>query len=218
MSYIWEEYDKDIYFYVPRDKQSYYQEVWKREGKFVPVNLYNRFMDVFFNNNDVLDDNRIKCDDKFQDIVNITVHLLAQQDRLRGLSLEDIKMSVVFLDINNGLYGDYVKKIVGSLKYRELYIVLKSLVKASDSFNRECLFDETLRLVFGKVNIYKENSTGKTIVYIEKIRNTYREQVFDLISILFADFNLILECFWANEHFGVIDIDSTMRIDRLCVY
>lgn len=218
MSYIWEEYNKELYYYVPRDKQSYYQEVWKREGKFVAVNLYNRFMDIFFQNDDFMNEKRICQDNRFKDIVNVSIHILSQLDRFRGVTLEDIKMSLVFDDIMNGLYGERIKILVDMLEYRELYIVLKELVKNYDSNNRECLFDETLRLIFGKVNIYKERSSDTTIVYIETIRNEYREYVFELICTLFSDINLSIECFWANEHFGIIDMDSTMKIDRLCVY
>jgi hypothetical protein len=218
MSYIWEEYDKELYYYVPKFKQSYYQEVWKREGKFVPVNLYNRFMDVFYRNEDRENEKRIRQDNKFKDIVNVSVHLLSQMDRLRGISLEDIKMSLVFDDITNDLYGEEIREIVHVLEYRELYIILKELVKSIDTQNKECVFDETLKLIFGKVNIYKEKSTDKTIVYIESIRSEYRERVFKLVCLLFADIALSLECFWANEHFGVIGAYSTMRIDRLHIY
>ena len=225
MAYIWQNYKKENYYYIPQTKQSYYEEVWKKTEKYIPVNIFNRFIDIFYPEtvtNDHSDlrkmELRYKKDDKFENIVNLILHQLAIWDRCRGLTLEDMIMSLIYDDICNGLYGENLKRRVELLKFDDLYIILKELAKSSLEKNVEVLLDEVLHLLFGKVFIYKEKSTGKTLIYIEKIRNDYRENLFATIVYLFADMELKIECFWANEHFGIIGNDSTMHIGKIRIY
>lgn len=225
MSYIWEEYSPENYFYIPEKKSSYYEEVWRKNGKNIPVNVFNRFGEIFYASTICEDrsflyevNKRYKNDDRFKEITNLIIHQMALFDRLAGITLEDIKMALVYDDIISGLYGDLVCDVVDSLQFEDLYIILKELVKNIDGKQSEVVFDEILHLLFGKVIFYKENSTEKTMIYIEKTGNEYRKKLYELVNYLFADMGLEIEVFWANEHFGIIGVDSTMKIDKLCVY
>lgn len=234
MSYIWENYDKKNYYYIPKNNVSNYQEVWSyNDSKIVPVNVYNRFMDVFYPKEFVINkdlnqkeirqrlrqlEQRYKNDEKIKDIVNIIIHQLAMWDRFAGVTLEDIEMSLLYDDIKNGLYGKYLMDEIDSLKKEDLYFILKELVRSNSLKNKKTLFDEVLYLLFGKVIFYKKNMDNKIIVYIEQFRNEYREKVFNIAKYLFADMQLEIEVFWANEHFGIIGNESTMHIDRINIY
>lgn len=234
MSYIWENYDKKNYYYIPKNNVSNYQEVWSyNDSKLVPVNIYNRFMDVFYPKEFVINkdlnqkeirqrlrqiEQRYKNDEKIKDIVNIIIHQLAMWDRFVGVTLEDIEMSLLYDDIKNGLYGKRLMDEIDSLKKEDLYFILKELVKSNSLKNKKTLFDEVLYLLFGKVIFYKKNMDNKIIVYIEQFRNEYREKVFNIAKYLFADMQLEIEVFWANEHFGIIGNESTMHIDRINIY
>ena len=128
MAYIWEKYNKDNYYYIPEDRQSYYQEVWRKDGKYVPVNVYNRFFDLFYpiclsDEPELVKkaEERYKKNDKFKDIVNLIIHQLASWDRLKGMTLEDIKMSLVYDSIKEGLYGDRLKDEIDNLAFEDLY-------------------------------------------------------------------------------------------------
>lgn len=223
MAYIWEDYDKENYYYIPNKNISSYQEVWEN-NKRIPVNIYNRFMDVFYPEElgEKCDLRQIeksyKSDDKIKDIVNIIIHKLAMMDRFLGVTLEDVKMSLLYDDIKSGLYGNSLADEIDILETDDLYIVLKECVKRNSLKNRETLFDEVLHLLFGKVIFYKRNMDNKIIVYIEKLRNEYREKLFEIVKYLFADMQLEIEVFWANEHFGIIGNDSTMHIDSINIY
>lgn len=234
MSYIWENYDKKNYYYIPKNNVSNYQEVWSyNDSKIVPVNVYNRFMDVFYPKEFVINkdlnqkeirqrlrqlEQRYKNDEKIKDIVNIIIHQLAMWDRFAGVTLEDIEMSLLYDDIKNGLYGKHLMDEIDSLKKEDLYFILKELVRSNSLKNKKTLFDEVLHLLFGKVIFYKKNMDNKIIVYIEQFRNEYREKVFNIAKYLFADMQLEIEVFWANEHFGIIGNESTMHIDRINIY
>ena len=161
---------------------------------------------------------RYKDNDKFKDIFNVFLHQLARWDRLKGITFEDIEMSIIYEDIKEGLYGNKLKSEIDKLLFDDMYIILKELVKRSTGKNREVLFDEILHLLFGKVIFYKEKSTGKTLIYIELLRNQYRENLCEIVVYLFADMELEIEIFWANEHFGIIGNKSTMRIDNIHIY
>ena len=73
-------------------------------------------------------------------------------------------------------------------------------------------------MLFGKVIIYHESSSDKTMVYIEKIRTDYAEKLYRLCELLFADMDLSIEVFWATEHFGIIGNPSTMKINSMRIY
>ena len=159
MSYIWENYDKENYYYIPKNNVSNYQEVWSyNDRKMVPVNVYNRFMDVFYPKEFVINsdlnqkeirqrlrqiEQRYKNDEKIKDIVNIIIHQLAMWDRLAGVTLEDIEMSLLYDDIKNGLYGKCLMDEIDSLKKEDLYFILKELVKSNSLKNKKTLFDES---------------------------------------------------------------------------
>lgn len=225
MAYIWQNYKKDNYYYIPKKKQSYYEEIWKKTEKYIPVNIFNRFTDIFFPVSVENDPNglremelRYKKDSKFKNIVNLVLHQLTIWDRCKGITLEDVIMSLLYDDICNGMYGENVRKGITLLEFDDLYIILKELTKHSMEKNIKVLLDETLHLLFGKVFIYKEKSTGNTMIYIEQIRNKYREHLYNMVIYLFADMELKIECFWANEHFGIIGNDSTMHIGKIRIY
>lgn len=225
MAYVWEKYNTDNYYYIPKYKQSYYEEIWRNNGRYVPVNIYNRFSDIFypieFSDNQAMlreAERRYKDDDKFKDITNIIMHQLALWDRLEGITLEDIEMSLLYDDIREGLYGNKIKNEIERLEFDDLYIILKELVKSKMEKNSKVLLDEVLHLLFGKVIFYRENSTGKTLIYIEQIRNEYRERLYEIAIYLFSDMELEIESFWANEHFGLIGNESTTKIGKIRIY
>lgn len=225
MSYIWENYSEENYYFVQNKNQSYYEEVWKKYGNDIPVNLYRRFTELFFpaklcGNVEIFKRlaYRYKNDGRFQDIVNVFLHQLCYFDRLRGITSEDLEMALVYDEISRGLYGVDTIDAVRSLKFDDLYIILKELVKLSRSKQRENLFGEALHLLFGKVIIYYDHSSDKTLVYIEQIRNAYREKLYQLAVFLFADLDIQQEIYWANEHFGIIENNSTMVIGKIKIY
>ena len=106
---------------------------------------------------------------KFKNIVNLVLHQLTIWDRCKGITLEDVIMSLLYDDICNGMYGENVRKGITLLEFDDLYIILKELTKHSMEKNIKVLLDETLHLLFGKVFIYKEKSTGNTMINIENI-------------------------------------------------
>lgn len=223
MAYIWQNYNKENYYYISGENASSYQEVWE-DNRELPVNIYNRFIDIFYPEElDQKDyfgkmEQKYINDEKTKDIVNIIIHQLAIWDRLSGITLEDIKMALLYDDIKTGLYGKNFMSMIDDLKKEDLYIILKGLVKSNSLSNRETLFDEILHLLFGKVILYKKSMNNIIIVYIEKLRNSYREEIFNIVKYLFADMQLEIEVFWGNEHFGVIGNNSTMHIDRINIY
>lgn len=225
MGYIWEEYKEDNFYYFPQGRQSYYLEVWRKNGKRIPINPYYRFTEVFFPLLLGDDGEKMKCiKDRYQrkpifeEIFNLITHQLAILDRLNALSLEDIKMSLLIDEILSNQYGEEVKLMISGLQFDDLYIILKELVKWRETGEREILFDEVLQLLFQKVIIYKENTEGKILVYIEEIRNDYKEKLVNLVLFLFADMELMIEVFFANEHFGIIGNDSTMKVGKISCY
>lgn len=223
MAYIWQNYSVENYYYIPKCKQSYYEEIWRTCEKHIPVNIFNRFNDIFYPEEliekpEILGEieKKYKFDDKYRDIVNLIIHQLIYFDRLRGVTLDDIKMSLIYDEINDLLWGENISDMVSRLEFGDLFIVLYEFVKKQTSM--VTLYDEVLHMLFGKVIVYKEKSSDITIVYIERIRNSYRENLYSIVEFLFADLELDLEVIWANEHFGVIGNLSTMKIDKLSIY
>lgn len=223
MSYIWEDYNSKNYYYMPDGKQSYYEEIWKKCKKNIPVNIYNRFQDVFFpealikEKSKIIElNNKYKHDKKYRDVVNLILHQLVFFDRIRGITLDEIKMAILYDEINQGYFGNELKDYISELKFCDLYVVLKEYIKSLES--TYTVFDEVLKLLFGKIFIYNERYTQKIMICIEKVRTEYNEKLFFILKFLFANMRLNIEVFWKNEHFGIIDNEETMRIDNLAIY
>ena len=223
MAYIWNDYRKDKYYSIASSKASSYVEVWDSSTQYPSVNIHNRLTDVFYPEKlmSEVELNEIKQlyreNLRLQDFFNIVFHHLAQADRMRGITKEDVLMQLLRKDIEEGRYGVFIQENIGQLLDEHQYIIMKMLLQYQKDEEKRIVFDEVLHLIFGKVLIYKEQSSGKTYVYVEQLRTKYNELLFEIIKYLFMDMKLVMENYWANEHFGIIGVDTTMKIDRFTI-
>ena len=66
--------------------------------------------------------------------------------------------------------------------------------------------------------IYKEKKQkNKIIIYINREKSKENTTKLKILELLFLEFGLELKVFWEN-HFGVVNVDETVKIDEIAVF
>ena len=66
--------------------------------------------------------------------------------------------------------------------------------------------------------IYRQKSEkNKIIVYINKPKNKVNIAKIKTLELLFLELEIELKVFWEN-HFGVLNVDETAKIDEIAVF
>ena len=143
--YIWTDYRTDIYYDIgvseslPWLEMSPYLEVQHREENNVTVNYIPRFSQIFMEIlKQALDKPELREDVK--KIANVIMHLLAQADRITGVSVEALREDILEIHIERGYYGDDIRKGYGVLSNKEKRCILHFLRLHIDAEGRRLYF------------------------------------------------------------------------------
>lgn len=219
MAYIWSDYDPKIKYRIDFGRISPYLEVWEREGNTVYVNVFYRLCEFLFPQEVAGDRKRFaelmeryEEDPRWQEIANLLMHWIAQADRQKGLSLQELVMWRVQEDILAGRYGDWLKEQFFGITEGQKDILLWYLAEYSQKRQRVVVYGSVLHRIFHTVRLYYEKSTGIVHLYIGQEQNEENAKLLAIIDYLFRDREIKVQVMWRGEHFGVIGVDETMRI------
>lgn len=222
MAYIWNEYDDKKRFIVSENSVSPYLEVWNTKSDVVPVNIYIRLMDYLVPlgcSEEYEKDLILKYinNKKYADIANVLMHYVAMSDLKTGYTVMDILAKILEKDILEGKYGDDIicqyNLLTFSMKEKIKFFLAKYIFQKE----RECQIDAALRNQFERMNLYYEKSSGKIYVYIDEHCTSENKSYVDLCIFFFKDIFTDLEVLWAGKHFGVINVQETMLIDKIAM-
>lgn len=225
MAYVWKNYSTQKKFKITSTSISPYIEVWDAEQDIIFVNIYLRLYDILvpFEDNQSAEEKvntlleLYEEDKRYQDIVNILIHSIAQQDLCKGLTFQDVVAHILYKRIYNEWYGKEIRDKFNSLKEDHKRIIVRYLAKYEISHEREIQLDAVTKAIFKEINIYFEKSTGILHFYINEEKNSYNTKLFELICYFFKDIDVKVEVLWKYEHFGIIDVDETMCIGEIAL-
>lgn len=80
------------------------------------------------------------------------------------------------------------------------------------------LLKDTFKRLFKGCLIYiKSEEQDELLIYISQKKSQQNEQKVQLIQEIFLPIGFQLEVFW-QYHFGIIDAEQTMQLDRIALY
>lgn len=229
MNYIWDLVvkaekqglsKKDIHFKLA-DTFSPYMELCLENlnsttiDQTVEVNPYYRYDEIFKELFSLDNDQDEECRHVLFDLV---LHFLADIDRIQGMNKQEYYIQFVLKDIADGSFGESVKEKLSLFPTHEQEIIAGNILRLYRTGEGIYLLKETMRKIFKDCIIYsKYDEKDELLIYIGKRKCKVIESKIEVILQLFLPIRFQTTIYW-DHHFGVIDIEQTMKIDKIALY
>ena len=154
-----------------------------------------------------------------KNIENNAINYLQELDFVSGTTVIDVICEKISEDIKKGILGISLKKYFLLLNSEEQqYIALLIYNEKINNVNCMKNFRLGIKYFFLDSLIYRQKSEkNKIIVYINKPKNKENVAKIKTLELLFLEFGMELKVFWEN-HFGVVNVDETVKIDEIAVF
>ena len=143
----------------------------------------------------------------------------SELDFVSGTTVIDVICEKISEDIKKGILGMSLKKYFLLLNSEEQqYIALLIYNEKINNVNCMKNFRLGIKYFFIDSLIYRQKSEkNKIIVYINKPKNKVNIAKIKTLELLFLELGMELKVFWEN-HFGVVNVDETVKIDEIAVF
>ena len=154
-----------------------------------------------------------------KNIENNAINYLQELDFVSGTTVIDVICEKISEDIKKGILGISLKKYFLLLNSEEQqYIALLIYNEKINNVNCMKNFRLGIKYFFIDSLIYRQKSEkNKIIVYINKQKNKVNIAKIKILELLFLELGMELKVFWQN-HFGVVNVDETVKIDEIAVF
>ncbi|WP_026747430.1 hypothetical protein [Leptotrichia trevisanii] len=154
-----------------------------------------------------------------KNIENNVINYLRELDFVSGTTVIDVICEKISEDIKKGTLGINLKRHFSILNREEQgYVVLLIYNEKINGVNCMKNFKLGIKYFFLDSLIYRQKSEkNKIIVYINKPKNKENVAKIKTLELLFLEFGMELKVFWKN-HFGVVNVDETVKIDEIAVF
>ena len=154
-----------------------------------------------------------------KNIENNAINYLQELDFVSGTTVIDVICEKISEDIKKGILGISLKKYFLLLNSEEQqYIALLIYNEKINNVNCMKNFRLGIKYFFIDSLIYRQKSEkNKIIVYINKQKNKVNIAKIKILELLFLELGMELKVFWEN-HFGVVNVDETLKIDEIAVF
>ena len=154
-----------------------------------------------------------------KNIENNVINYLRELDFVSGTTVIDVICEKISEDIKKGTLGIDLKKYFLFLSREEQeYVALLIYNEKINNVNCMKNFKLGIKYFFIDSLIYRQKSEkNKIIVYINKPKNKVNVAKIKTFELLFLEFEMKLKVFWEN-HFGVVNVGETVKIDEIAVF
>ena len=178
----------------------------------VEVNLYYRFYHIF---KDLLSPSEKEFPGLIDSLVNIFVHMLAQNDVLSGMNKKEYYKELLFKDFKNGVFGMKAYECMMLFERNEREIILSGLLRQYDTGSSIDIFKNMVEDLIDDSIVYQSNDNFfEILVFVgQKEDERIRKKMLLLID-LFVDLPFHVELYY-QYHFGIIGVGCTMELDEM---
>ena len=182
----------------------------------IEINPFLRFPELFyFLNNPDLRKSKTKLK---ENLSNLIFHFLGNIDLYLGQNRKDIIVKEIIKDIENNCFGEKSKNLFVLFKEYEKYMVADIICSMYEQLGMIDSFRKVVKLVFKDSIIYDRLSSDTNLVlYLNYPKSKRNLGKVEFIKEIFLPLGLKLDIFWEN-HFGVIDVDITMKVGEIAVF
>ncbi|MCW3791443.1 iron-dependent peroxidase [Paenibacillus sp. LS1] len=229
MNYIWDimlqaqanNIDQGSIKYIPATTYSPYMELSLENlnvteiEQTVEVNPYYRFYSIF--KELFLPDNE-EVYELRENLFDIMVHFLGEMDLYQGMNKREFYIRFLSRDIKNGAYGEQVANSFHSLDREERDVICEKLLMVYETGETIHFMKQTMNRIFKRSIIYANcEEKNELLIYMGQEETTFARSKVDLIMNLFLPLHFSIEFYW-KHHFGIMEEETTMRIEAIALY
>lgn len=229
MNYIWDlliraedegVFKKDINFILAKTFSPYMELSPKILNahfveSIVEVNPYYRYHEIFKN----LFHLEYDKEEEFREVLfDIVIHFLAEIDRMQGMNKREFFIRFVLREIGAGVFGKSIQDKLQVFTKKEEEIFALNILRLYQTGDEIYLLKDTMKKLFKGCIIYlKSEEVDELLVYIGQKQSESNQLKVQLVQESFLPIGFQMEIYW-NDHFGIIDIEETMKLDRIALY
>lgn len=229
MNYIWELYIKarqtgvatdDICFKYGKPFSPYMELSFENINENnvlteVEINPFYRLFDIF---KKLFDPNFIEDETVIEILHDVVVHHISDIDIFMGLNKKDYYIQFIIEDMKKGLFGKYIKDNVKTFNKEELRIISNNILNLYMTGENVYLLKETIKQIFKNVYIFTNSTEKDEVIFFMRTKKTSENlEKLEIIKYIFLPFKYDVDVYW-EEFFGVIGVDSLMKIDTFLIY
>lgn len=185
------------------------------EENRIEINPLYRFEDVFGR----LFDRNVEDMEQTREIFfDVCLHYMTQLDLREGLSKEDYYCSLLAADFNRGNYGIRAKERLELFDRMQQKELLRSLLQLFRTGNYLEEFRKVVTRLYPRAIIYENNETVQELLVYLGVKETDAER--GKAAFLIDAFLPLKETVYVyyEHHFGIIDVDETMKMDEMMMF
>lgn len=134
------------------------------------------------------------------------------------MTKEEYYKKMLVTDIRNGVSGEAVRRIFPQLDRGDQERLLSGWLRTYQVGSSLAVFIDMVHGLIEDSIVYHNNDCPDEILIYTKMRKTNKaEQRIQSLIDLFLDIHYHVEIYY-EYHFGIIDVDCTMRIDEIAMY
>ena len=235
MNFIWDivlqaaqdDFESEDLFFKPAETFSpYYEHALKNinqrhvDDTNIEINPLYRFSPIFeyFLHPDVKDLIFANQKNFIRYYFDFVTHILAEIDLCHGMTRREFYIRKIRHEVLDGKFGDIARNGMNQLKRDKQLAVAEEIlciIEAGASVNSFC---HITKQIFEGCIIYQSRAhPQKLYVYIGKERDEQLQKQWRMIRETFLPIDIEVKEFWAN-HFGIMGIDETMKIDAIAIF
>lgn len=182
------------------------------EQTVVEVNPFYRFFDIF---SGVLDINQKEYEKTKEIFVDAVFHYLALTDLRMGMSRKDYYFKFLVEELESRQFGRKAKAAIQLFSsYEKKYIVL-ALMDVISSRNYREIFKWLFQEIYQDSIIYKSmDCANELYIYVGSAETQEERKRVQFLLDTFLPIGVRTEVFY-QEHFGILEIEETMILDKV---
>lgn len=200
---------------LPCLNQEWKEGCIQEKGKTaIEVNTYYRFYDIFKN---LFPPGEVEFFSLRESLTNIILHMLAQNDILKGMTREDYHKKLLASEIEEGRFSELAQTVFAAMNRMEQEKLLCGWLNSFRVGNALPIFLDMVHALVEDSIVYLNNDYPDEIfIYTGLKKERWLDQRIVFLADTFLDIRYHVEIFY-EYHFGIIGIEETMQIDEIAI-
>jgi len=181
----------------------------------VEINPYYRYYSIF---KELFEPNVVENPEIIDAIHDLAIHHLADIDVLMGMNKREYHIRFVEKELNEGLFGGYISRVIKVCTPREQMIIANNLLSLYDTDECIHLLKNTVKMIFPRAYIFSNvDEKDEIVLFLQTKETKQKAEKIEVIKYLFMPFKCTVEVYWENM-FGIIGVPALMRIGEFLNY
>lgn len=185
------------------------------ERQEVEVNPLYRFSREFSGVFDINNEGYQKARELFFDVA---MHYMVQLDLRQGLSKQEYALRFLLKDLLEGVCGSQAASVIKGFEKEKTRRLLRLILKLYQCGSSIYLFREVMRCMYPDSMVYASNeAVRQVLIYVGAKETEVERERLEFLRGMFLPVNFEVFLFW-EHHFGIIDVEETMRLDEIILF